>query len=62
MLVSSNGYVKLTDWGLARLLHLKGKEGSLTHNLGTPEYTAPELYQGEKASKEIDWWALGIMM
>ena len=29
--------------------------------LGTPDYIAPEVILGEEASKDVDWWAIGVI-
>jgi serine/threonine protein kinase/tetratricopeptide (TPR) repeat protein len=52
----------ITDFGLARGL------GSASKNLhsgeagGTPDYMAPELWRGEKASPASDVYALGVIL
>jgi serine/threonine protein kinase len=35
-----------------------------THSraLGTPDYLAPEMLMGLPYDKEVDWWALGIVL
>jgi len=54
------GYIKLTDFGLA-------KDGinsdKVTDTLcGTSDYLAPEVVKGEKYGKSVDIWCLGILL
>jgi serine/threonine protein kinase len=57
VLISSNGYVKLTDFGFAKLVD--GKTYTLC---GTPEYLAPEIILNKGHGKAVDWWTLGILI
>lgn len=43
MLLDSQGYLKLADFGLVK--YLKDKEKAMTF-CGTPEYLAPEVISG----------------
>ena len=45
ILMSSTGYLKLTDFGLAKE-KVQNNEGAKTL-LGTPEYIAPEILKGK---------------
>jgi serine/threonine protein kinase len=57
VLIGSNGYVKLTDFGFAKLVD--GKTYTLC---GTPEYLAPEIILNKGHGKAVDWWTLGILI
>jgi CRP-like cAMP-binding protein len=58
LLIASNGYLKLADFGFAK--DLKGKQAySLC---GTPEYTAPEVYKRAGHGCAADFWALGVLL
>jgi len=46
ILLDKNGYISLTDFGMARLLKLK--ENNLTSFYGTSDYLAPEVCIGEE--------------
>ena len=60
VLVSEDGVVKLMDFGIARVVG--GERHTKTGVLvGTPEYMAPELWEGKEADKMADLYALGVM-
>jgi serine/threonine protein kinase len=59
VLLSEVGYLKLTDFGLAKKLKC-GHE--FTHTLcGTPAYAAPEVYQRTGHNEAADWWTFGVL-
>uniref|UniRef100_A0A7S2DXE4 cAMP-dependent protein kinase n=1 Tax=Alexandrium andersonii TaxID=327968 RepID=A0A7S2DXE4_9DINO len=57
ILINSDGYVKLTDFGFAKVIDHR------TYTLcGTPEYIAPEVLLNKGHGKPVDWWTLGILI
>ena len=56
--MSENGYIYLTDFGLAKFVKNNKKTESMC---GTPYMMAPEIIKNEEYSFEIDWWALGTL-
>lgn len=59
ILVDSRGYLKIIDYGLAKVLN---SEELAQSYCGTPEYLAPEMVNYDGHDKNVDWWALGILM
>jgi serine/threonine protein kinase len=60
VLLSTEGEIKLADFGVSRLL---GSQTSLAQTvLGTPFYMSPELFKGEPYSQPTDVWALGVIL
>jgi len=59
ILVRSDGTAKLADFGLAKKLSMQTTSGN-GRLMGTPHFMAPELFQGEPASKLSDIYAVGI--
>ena len=58
ILFGSDGYIKLADFGLAKMV-----DQTYTKSLcGTPEYLAPEIIAGKGYNREVDWWALGVLI
>lgn len=56
LLLDSRGYLRLTDFGFAKVVDDR------TWTLcGTPEYLAPEVIQSDGHGKAADWWACGVL-
>jgi serine/threonine-protein kinase len=53
---------KLTDFGLARLLHQDPPPGEPNLAAGTPSYMAPEQATGAEPGPSVDVWALGATL
>ncbi|ETV68620.1 AGC protein kinase [Aphanomyces astaci] len=58
VLISAQGHVKITDFGLAKQVN-DGDE--LFTFCGTQEYMAPEMVLGNGYSSAVDWWSLGAL-
>jgi serine/threonine protein kinase len=61
VLIDSEGYALLTDFGLSKEnIDEKKRANSLC---GTPEYLAPELLKENRAyGKQCDWWSFGCVI
>jgi protein kinase A len=57
VLYGEDGYLKITDFGFAKVCNLR--TGTFC---GTPEYLAPEVVLKKSYNKAVDWWALGVLI
>lgn len=57
-LLDAEGHLLLTDFGLSKVAVDSDACNSM---LGTVEYMAPEVIQGKKYGKAVDWWSLGAL-
>ena len=57
LLIGADGYLKLTDFGFAKVVVDR------TYTIcGTPEYIAPEILLNKGHGKPVDWWSLGVLI
>lgn len=57
LLIDPEGYLKLTDFGFAKIV-----DGRTYTLCGTPEYLAPEILTNKGHGKGVDWWTLGVLL
>ncbi|KAK4040053.1 kinase-like domain-containing protein [Parachaetomium inaequale] len=57
-LLDAEGHLLLTDFGLSKVAVDPDACNSM---LGTVEYMAPEVIQGKKYGRAVDWWSLGAL-
>uniref|UniRef100_A0A3Q0KIP7 cAMP-dependent protein kinase n=2 Tax=Schistosoma mansoni TaxID=6183 RepID=A0A3Q0KIP7_SCHMA len=59
LVIHSNGFIKLTDLGFAKLVPKHKRTWTLC---GTPDYMAPEILLNKGYHYPVDWWAFGILL
>ena len=58
IVMDDDGYICLTDFGIAKEL----KDGENAHSVqGSPDYLSPEVLDRSGHSYPADWWTLGIL-
>ncbi|KAG0263434.1 pkb-activating kinase-like protein [Actinomortierella ambigua] len=62
ILMDSRMYIKLTDFGTAKILDPSPDSDRANSFVGTAEYVSPELLTEKSACKSSDWWALGCII
>jgi len=63
LLITSDGRLKLVDFGIALLRGARRLTfGHLSNEVGTPDYMAPEQVQGERGDARTDVYALGVIL
>lgn len=58
LLLDSNGYVKLIDFGFCKVIG----SGKTETFCGTLDYLAPEMIEKLPHGYAVDWWCLGILI
>jgi serine/threonine protein kinase len=62
ILLDKEGHLKLTDFGLSKIISEEDSNKRTFTICGTPEYLAPEVLSGSGYDKSVDWWSLGALM
>lgn len=60
LLLDSEGYIKLTDFGISKL-NFKYSDKTYTF-CGTDDYMAPEILLRQGYNRAVDWWSLGVVI
>jgi serine/threonine protein kinase len=61
LLITSNGRLKITDFGFARIAAQNAEESKRLTFCGTDSYMSPEISQGEQFGLETDIFSLGVI-
>ena len=62
LLLDENDNLKVSDFGLATVYRLQGKERSLDTRCGTLPYVAPEVLERPYQAEPADIWSCGIIL
>ncbi|KAF9182502.1 Serine/threonine-protein kinase MRCK alpha [Haplosporangium sp. Z 11] len=66
ILLDATGHIMLADFGACARLDASGQVHGQTVPLGTWDYMSPEVVDaqsgGKPYGKEVDWWAVGVVM
>ena len=62
VLRTSDGEIKLVDFGLARFLGSASRRSGEVILAGTPHYMAPEVIRGRPSEPASDVWSLGVLL
>lgn len=60
LLLDSDGYVKIADFGLCK--EGMGFGDRTSTFCGTPEFLAPEVLTETSYTRAVDWWGLGVLI
>ncbi|KAG4073652.1 hypothetical protein HA402_000876 [Bradysia odoriphaga] len=62
LLLDKNDNLKISDFGMATLFRVQGKERLLDKRCGTLPYVAPEVLAGSYRAQPADLWSCGIIL
>jgi len=63
ILLDVDGHVCLADFGVSKILPNRVTDTIMMQtSRGLPEYTAPEVLEGQLYTKSVEWWSLGVVL
>ncbi|XP_054466100.1 serine/threonine-protein kinase N2-like [Anoplopoma fimbria] len=60
LLMDSDGFIKITDFGLCK--EGMGHGDRTSTFCGTPEFLAPEVLTDDNYTRAVDWWGMGVLI
>jgi len=57
LMIGNDGGIRIIDFGTARVVM-----STMTTNMGTVQYTAPEIFKGQEYDEKIDVFSFGILL
>jgi len=57
--------IKICDYGLSKLVdaaHLASGRARINSRCGTPNFVAPEIFEGQPYGNKVDVWSAGVML
>ena len=64
--INGKKIIKLTDFGFSDYIPKNINNDNNNHNLyeqlGTPQYAAPEIFEGKEYTSKVDVWSLGVVL
>lgn len=62
LLITRSGKVKISDFGLSKMLKTTENMVVSNHKIGSKYYMSPEIENGEPYNEKTDIWSLGIII
>jgi protein-serine/threonine kinase len=62
ILIDKEGNIKLTDFGLSKVISNNADINTTNTLCGTLEYIAPEIFKRKPYDKSIDWFSFGVVL
>jgi protein-serine/threonine kinase len=62
ILIDKEGNIKLTDFGLSKVISNNADINTTNTLCGTLEYIAPEIFKRKPYDKSVDWFSFGVVL